>query len=99
MLALKDKSRRVINNYFTRTYPTQYWVLLVHAIIWIGLLTIGIHAMLEDAWTTKEWILFAAVLVFLSLVYVFLSCDCNITIIFATIALLLAIVASTWLFI
>ena len=98
-LSLLKQVRRVIDNNFTKTYPTQQWLLVIRVVAWLGLATVGVYAVVEDAWSTKEWILFAVVCALYALRPLFLSCDSHPTTVLATIFVLLAAVANTWFFI
>lgn len=97
-LALHARNQRVHQNNFIRTLPSSSYSTLALIISLIGAATIGIYAILADAWTVLEWILFVHLCVLPALKSLIYTADTHITLFIATILAILITLPGNWLF-
>lgn len=97
-IALYARNLRVHQNNFVRVYPSNFYNLATFAIILIGTAVIGIYAVVADAWTVKEWILFTIVCVLLGLKALIYTADTNATLFITAIVTIFVALPNEWLF-
>lgn len=97
-LALFARNLRVHHNNFVRTLPSTFSSLAALLISLIGAGTIGIYAIIADAWTVKEWILFGVVCVLVGLKALIYTADTSPTLFITAIVTIFAALPNEWLF-
>jgi hypothetical protein len=97
-LVLYARNLRVHHNNFIRTLPAPIYNLIATVISLVGGATIGIYAVVADAWTVLEWILFLHLCVLLGLKALIYTADTHATLIITTILVILTALPGDWLF-
>lgn len=97
-ITLYNRNLRVHKNNFVRVLPSSFYYLLTFLIALIGVATVGIYAVLEDAWTVREWILFGLVCVLVGLKALIYTADTNATLFITAIVTIFAALPNEWLF-
>jgi hypothetical protein len=97
-IALFTRNNRVHQNNFVRTYPSSPYILVSVFITIIGVAVIGIHAVLADAWTVKEWLLFTIICALLGLKSLIYSADTNATLFITVVVTIFLAGTNEWLF-
>ena len=98
-VALIARNLRIHQNYFIKPFPSNTYFLIAFVIAYIGTAIAGIYAVISDAWTVKEWLLFAIVCVFLGLKGLVFTADTNPTLLITCFLMIVACIANQWLFI
>lgn len=97
-LALYARNQRIHQNNFIRTFPVSPYSVAATAISLIGGANIGIYAILSDAWTVLEWILFVHLCVLIGLKALIYTADTHATLIITTLLTIVIILPGEWFF-
>lgn len=98
-VALLSRNFRIHQNYFIRAFPPKTYIYVAFFICLVGAAIAGIEAVIDDAWTVQDWILFAVTFVLIGLKALIYTADSHPTILIAGLVTILAAVSNQWLFI
>jgi hypothetical protein len=98
-IALFSRNLRIHQNNFIKTYPSRYYIFVAFLITLVGTGVFGLYAVLADAWTVKQWIIFTVICVLIGLKSLIYTADTNATIVITALVTILASVITQWLFI
>lgn len=97
-IAFLARNLRIHRNYFVLTEISKAYSIVVLLIAAVGTAVYGIYAVLNDAWTVREWILFAVIAVVLGLKALIYTADTNGTVIITAAVTIFAAFANEWFF-
>ncbi len=98
-LTLAFRNLRVHQNNFIRPFPPNSYFFIAFAVCYIGAAIAGIYAVISDAWTVKEWLLFAIFCIFIGLKGLIFTVDSNPTLLITCFLMIIASILNEWLFI
>lgn len=98
-IALLARNLRVHRNYFVLTEITRVCSIVVVLLATLGTAVYGIYAVLNDAFTVREWILFAVIAIVLGLKALIYTADTNGTVIITAGVAIFAAFANEWFFV
>lgn len=99
IVALLPRNLKIHQNYFIRAFPARTYIYVALFIGLVGGAIAGIEAVIDDAWTTKEWTLFAVTFILLGLEALIYVIDSKPTILIAGFVTILTAISNQWLFI
>lgn len=97
-IALLFRNLRIHRNFFVLTEISKAYSIVVLLVATVGTAAYGIYAVLNDAWTVREWILFAVIAIVLGLKALIYTADTNGTVIITAAVTIFAAFANEWFF-
>ena len=93
-LFLLSRNLRIHQNNLIKTFPKRWYIYIIMFIALVGLATIGIQAVIQNAWSVKFWIFFASLCVFFTVFEFIYTIDTHASIVLSTLVVLITAVGN-----